>query len=87
MRKPTVLWVDLTLATQESELPALFSGEFNILPVIDASTVGTVIKESQACAVCFDFDYPDARRLNQLVNLKTTFPSIPVIMMTLQHSE
>lgn len=87
MCKPPVLWVDLTLATRESELPELFDREFDISPVVDFSNVESAIEESPACGVFFDFDYPDRQRLSQLVDLKRAYPSTPMIMMTLQHSE
>jgi AraC-like DNA-binding protein len=37
--------------------------------------------------VCFDMDYPDRRGLELLRKTKTAFPSLPVLFVTLQHSE
>lgn len=87
MRKPTVLWIDLTVADQETELPEVFISEFNIIQVTNLDNLKVTINETHASAVCFDFDYADRKRLTQLVTVKSTFPSVPVLMLTLQHSE
>lgn len=38
-------------------------------------------------ALCFDYDYPDRASLELLQNTKQAHPSIPILMLTVQHSE
>jgi AraC-like DNA-binding protein len=45
------------------------------------------IDRMDIAGVCFDFDYPDRHLLSQAVDLKRRYPSIPMLVMTLQHSE
>jgi len=37
--------------------------------------------------VCFDMDYPDYNNLNLLRQTKIKLPQVPIIFLTLQHSE
>ncbi|MEH6814424.1 MAG: response regulator transcription factor, partial [Motiliproteus sp.] len=37
--------------------------------------------------ICFEFDYPDLQSLNLLKRTREKYPQIPIIMLTLQHSE
>ena len=37
--------------------------------------------------LCFDYDYPNVKRLRMLPEIKHRFPSIPILMLTVQHSE
>lgn len=37
--------------------------------------------------LCFDFDYPDRERLAAMQAIKETYPSLPVVMLTIEHSE
>ncbi len=87
MTKPIVLWVDLTVTTKESELPPIFGESLDIRTCIDDHRPEDEINQMPVAAVCFDFDYPDRYRLRQTVDLKRRFPSIPMLVMTLQHSE
>lgn len=87
MSKPVFLWVDLTVTTRESELSPLFGESFDVRPCVDDQHPQHEIEHLGVAGVCFDFDYPDRRRLDQAVNLKRRYPSIPMLVMTLQHSE
>lgn len=37
--------------------------------------------------ICFEFDYPDLQSLNLLKRTRQRYPQIPILMITLQHSE
>ncbi len=37
--------------------------------------------------LCFDFDYPDRERLRVMQAVKQTHPGLPLIMLTIEHSE
>jgi len=87
MSKPIILWVDLTVTTRESELSPLFEEYFNIQPCTDDRHPEREFAEKTFAGVCFDFDYPDRHLLRQAADLKRSFPSVPMLLMTLQHSE
>ena len=38
-------------------------------------------------ALCFEFDHPDDRRLQALRDVKLAYPRLPVLMLTVDHSE
>jgi len=87
MPKPNFLWVDLTVTTNESELSPIFDEVFEIRTCVDDRRPEDEIDRMSPAGVCFDFDYPDRYLLIQVVELKRRFPSIPMLVMTLQHSE
>jgi AraC-like DNA-binding protein len=87
MSKPNFLWVDLTVTTRESELSPIFGENFVVRSCIDDHHPQSEIGRLPIAGVCFDFDYPDKHLLRQAVDLKRMFPSIPMLVMTLQHSE
>ena len=45
------------------------------------------IRHFSPIAVCFQFDYPDLLGLNDMRRAKQLLPSIPILMVTLAHSE
>lgn len=47
----------------------------------------TQLAHAEPDAICFDFDYPDRAALRMAKRLKQTYPSLPMIVSTLQHSE
>lgn len=85
-RKPVLLWLDLTHDRSTEELMAQFSqaGDCRLakesgLPARDAG--------QQPDMICMHFDRPDALGLNLLLEVKRTAPSVPITMLTVQHSE
>ncbi len=87
MEKPDLLWVNLTVSLKEAELPVGFREYFNIRCCADTFDLDTIILHRPPQALCFDFDYPDRAGLRLLLDIKSTHPSLPIIMLTLQHSE
>ncbi len=83
------LWIDLTVSTQGMEPPAEFrrSCEFSYCSEIKDVDRFIEAREANADIICFDFDYPDRRRLALLRSVKVGYPSLPVVMFTVQHSE
>jgi AraC-like DNA-binding protein len=77
----------MTITTRHSEVDARFSEYFDIQygtlsndREIDAGTL-------HGAALAFEFDYPDRPGLSVLRNTKQRNPSIPILMVTAQHSE
>jgi AraC-like DNA-binding protein/CheY-like chemotaxis protein len=87
MRKPVLLWVDLTISLRHAELPDVFTGPCDIRICPKPNALFDEIEKGGINGVCFDMDYPDRRGLELLRKTKSSFPSLPVLFVTLQHSE
>jgi AraC-like DNA-binding protein len=87
MRKPVLLWVDLTISSRHAELPDVFTDPCDIRICSNPNELFDEIEKGGINGVCFDMDYPDRRALELLRRTKTAFPSLPVLFITLQHSE
>lgn len=86
-RKPVLLWVDLTISLRHAELADVFTDSCEIRICDDPNELFEEIEKGGLNGVCFDVDYPDRRSLELLRKTKATFPSMPVLLLTLQHSE
>ncbi|MDH3588846.1 MAG: response regulator transcription factor [Gammaproteobacteria bacterium] len=84
MAERTLLWVDLTLRRIDDPTVSRFE-EFFVIRRADGSHVDAA--NGRPDALCFDFDYPDRQGLKLLEETKRQHPSIPLLMLTLQHSE
>jgi len=87
MRKPVMLWVDLTISSRHAELPDVFTDSCDIRICPHSSELFEEIERGGIDGVCFDIDYPDRRGLELLQRTKSSFSSLPVLIVTLQHSE
>ena len=79
---PTVLWVNRRLTRRDTKPPDELIRVFDVRAV-DIEHMG----QEKADAVCFDFDYPDMAGLRLIPRTKKQFPSMPILMLTVQHSE
>jgi AraC-like DNA-binding protein len=87
MRKPVLLWVDLTISLRHAELPRVFTETCDIRICTKPNDLFEEIEKGGINGVCFDMDYPDRHGLDLLARTKNSFPSLPVLFVTLQHSE
>lgn len=85
--RPRALWVDLTLSVQQAELPAPLQKDFDVQRSHAGSTVASEIHRLAPDFLLFDYDYPEQRGLKLLETTKQEFTSLPLVMMTIQHSE
>jgi AraC-like DNA-binding protein len=87
MRKPVILWVDLTISSRHAELPDVFTDNCEIRICPNSNELFEEIERGGIDGVCFDIDYPDRHGLELLQKTKGCFSSLPVLIVTLQHSE
>ena len=87
MIRPRLLWVDLTASVKHAELPHVFTESCDVQVCNDPKRLHETIENSAINGVCFDMDYPDHGGLNMLRTTKINFPQLPVLLLTLQHSE
>ena len=85
--KAQIMWVDQTVSVKQSELPAQFSEYFEITRPHAGSSLHSEIKRLEPGLLLFDFDYPERPGLKLMELTKRQFPSIPILMTTMQHSE
>ncbi|MDH4582120.1 helix-turn-helix domain-containing protein [Pseudomonas sp. BN415] len=84
--EPVLLWLDLTRDRSTPALMSQFGGRCECRLVEGRAGVA---KEQvrQIDMICVHFDRPDVSGLNLLLETKRTYPSIPITMFTVQHSE
>ena len=87
MGDTTVFWVDQLAGSQSSEVPAGLLDKFSIRVVPGVEQLERLMTEIRPAGAFFDFDYPDRRRLQGFERFKSNNPSVPVVLVTLQHSE
>lgn len=85
MDKKVLLWVDLSLRKESRPVHREFEPFFEIRPSLRQVSIDTQVRKPDV--VCFNYDYPDKAGLELLVRTKTEHPSIPILMLTVQHSE
>jgi YesN/AraC family two-component response regulator len=86
-RKAQIMWIDQTVSVRQSELPSLFGEYFDIVKPHAGSSLQSEIMRQRPRLLLFDFDYPERPGLRLLEITKQQFPSIPILMTTVQHSE
>ena len=87
MDKPTVVWVSQLVGTQEYDVPTQVINRFDVRTTSLQEDIESLIARRSCAGVFFDFDYPDRRRLEMFARANARFPTIPFIMVTVQHSE
>ncbi len=87
-KRPLLLWFNGTTQGSVSPLACRARQYFDIAEssaCIDL--VPTEIESLDPKILCFDFDYPDRKRLRGLQHIKRQHASILVLMLTTEHSE
>lgn len=87
MKALHVYWLDLTVSVQESSLPRFFYDHCNVVPYSDLAKLRDQLEQRPPDALLIDFDYPSKGDLAEAAALKADFPSTPMLMLTMQHSE
>jgi AraC-like DNA-binding protein len=86
MKKPLLLWLD---CTSKLEMPELRHRAMDFFEVACArlDEAADAIARLRPRVLCFDFDYPDRARLCAMQSLKRAHLNLPVLMLTVEHSE
>lgn len=64
-----------------------FERSFDVHHLPAVTSIGAEVAALQPDAICFDFDFPTKHGLKTLQEVKRDHASLPVIMLTVQHSE
>ena len=82
-----LLWVDATVSIQETSTAERFESDFRIERFRETMSLDKAIEQEDPAVICFDFDFPDKQTLKLLQRTKQAHPKIPLLMLTVQHSE
>lgn len=83
---PRLLWFDLTHDQSAPDCAVAFADVCQISLVRDMSVSG-MNAHQRPDMICMHYDRPDTLSLNLLMAVKRAAPSIPITMLTMQHSE
>lgn len=86
MGDPKILWIDMR---QDKASPSAGAGQVpanTIRALSDPGNIDFEIEGLKPRLLCFDFDLPDQVGLNLLQSTKARFPSLPLVMLTGDHS-
>ena len=87
MSKPTMLWIDCTSGIPDAWHRLQCESVFRVALAVTVEHAATELPRVKPNVLCFDFDYPDQIRLQALQSLKQAHPRLPILMLTLEHSE
>jgi YesN/AraC family two-component response regulator len=87
MERCTLLWVDLGIGRRRARVPRELEQHFEIVAGLSPMLDDLDALVPKPDMICLDYDFPDMQGLRFLVETKKRHPSIPLLMLTLQHSE
>jgi YesN/AraC family two-component response regulator len=85
--KHRLLWLDMTVSVRGVDTSSEFDQAFEVHRLAPLSSIGADVERLAPAVAFFDFDFPNRQGLSLLKETKRTFPSLPLIMLTVQHSE
>jgi AraC-like DNA-binding protein/CheY-like chemotaxis protein len=87
MSKPTLLWVDCTSGMPDAEPRVWAASVFEVTRVQGPGAAARELSQGRFQAVCFDCDYPDQSCLQAMKAIKQAHARLPMLMLTVDHSE
>ena len=85
MAKPKLIWVNAGIVGPREAALATFARDFAV-EEIGAGELQRNENFADCDLVCFNFDYPDMSSLKLIPETKRRWPSVPVLMLTMQNS-
>jgi AraC-like DNA-binding protein/ActR/RegA family two-component response regulator len=87
MHRPVLLLIDLTHYGPAYKLLRLLDRHCELHVSTGGNDISGLIESVSPRALCFVYDHMEINSLNLLKQTKKTHPSIPILMVTEQHSE
>jgi YesN/AraC family two-component response regulator len=85
--KHPALWLDMTVSVRDAGAPSGFENAFEIQHRSPLASIHSDVDRLKPVVAFFDFDFPTKPGLQLLRDTKREFPSLPLVMLTVQHSE
>src|SRR5690349_2263897 len=82
-----VLWLDMTVSVRDATASSEFEKSFDVHRLTPLSSIVAEIERIKPAVAFFEFDFPTRQGLNLLRDTKRSCPSLPLVMLTVQHSE
>jgi AraC-like DNA-binding protein len=77
----------MTITTRHAEVDRKFQDFFDIRYCSNPENIEEELEGNSVVAICIEFDYPDRPGMALLCEIKERHPRIPILMLTMQHSE
>jgi AraC-like DNA-binding protein/ActR/RegA family two-component response regulator len=87
MSRPRLLWVDSTFGCGSPVPRTAAEAHFEVSARVPVSEANAAVRQLSPAVVCFEFEHPDDAGLRALRDFKVAHPSLPLLMLTTQHSE
>lgn len=84
---PVLLWVNLTESEHEPVLPCGAEDHCCIHLTRNVGEISAMVDSVAPHVLCFEYDYPTDDGLGALTRTKRSYPKIPILMLTVYHSE
>lgn len=82
-----IAWFDMAAALAEPELAFRFEKYGEVLHCLNEQQLESWVVSGKVDVVCLNFDYPNRKNLRFVQEFKSAYPSVPMVFLTLQHSE
>ncbi len=82
-----LLWFDCTSGLHEHELRIQCARMFEVALTSRLERASDEIERLLPAVLVFDFDHPDQSTLHLMQSIKKAYPKLPILMLTLDHSE
>jgi AraC-like DNA-binding protein/CheY-like chemotaxis protein len=86
MQRQRLLWVRIA-DFAATDIPRTTAEEYFQLQVCTGSELTAAVQQFSPHVVCFDFEQTHADQLRAMRDFKRLHPSVPLLMLTAQHSE
>ncbi len=83
----SLLWIDLTVSVRDRAAATALEEHFAVHRLSALTSIDREILKLEPDAICFDYDYPTKQSLQSLQETKSRHRSVPILMLTVQHSE
>jgi AraC-like DNA-binding protein len=87
MDKVKFVWVDLRKETSVEGLCDFIPEGYEALHVVGTTAVRPMIEANLPGFLCFEYDHPALEQMEVLRETRMAWPAIPVLMLTVEHSE
>jgi len=83
----TLLWVDLRIRPFTTDLCSQVSAIHRVAYVREPSEIPKIVATHSPEAACYEYDEPGVEQLEPLHSTRLEYPHLPVLMLTVKHSE
>jgi len=83
----TLLWVDLSMPPFTTGLSSQVPSTYRVCYLREPSEIAKIVGRLSPVAACFEYDEPESAHLERLRQTRMEFPSLPILMLTVKHSE